>query len=195
MKPLRASARCFVTLITVLACSTALAGSSAVDRNPLQMSPERLHALELNQIFHGTFSSDISDGAYEGKLDTNHPLYVPVRNAVGSLFVVPKKDAFDSVRISIAVSRHGALVGTVLGGIIYWRADRCIIAFGDIQKPDGQFAGARGYFSVTALDTEPVIKGPLRPGMTVFVPGHAGGTIPIQIDHTLNPPSDEADDD
>ncbi len=160
-------------------------------------SPDAQRALDMNQIFHGTFSSEVKDGKYVGKLDLSHPLYAPTRHESGALFTVPRKDDFDSVRINVDIKKGSVHLGTILGGVIYWRDDTCVIAFGAMRKPDGEFTGVRGYFPVAALESaiRPAITGEIRPGMTLFVPAGWQGTLPIVVDHKLNPPSDEVDDD
>jgi hypothetical protein len=163
--------------------------------DPFRINPEAERSIDLNQLFHGTFSSVVRDGKYEGSLDSRRPYYVPTMRAQGTLFSIPKKGEFDSVRINVLLARDGVTLGELQGGIIYWRGDTCVIAFGALQKMNGQFIGVRGYFPVSSLPAQPAIPSVLRPGMSVFVPGESTARIPIVVDHTLNPPSDEADDD
>lgn len=173
----------------------AVATGDVVGPNPFSISVEAKRAIDMNQIFHGTFSSQIRDGKYEGRLDSSQRFYVPTRKELGTLFTVPKKDEFDSVRINVLVSRGATALGVIRGGIVYWKDGVCVIGFGSIQKPDGQYVAVRGYMPVGSLPAQGGATELLRPGASLFIPHGAAARIPIVVDHTLTPPSDEADDD
>ncbi|TKC90181.1 hypothetical protein FAZ69_08520 [Trinickia terrae] len=137
----------------------------------------------------------IPDGVYSARLDADRQLFVPARNAMGTLFVVPSRNDFDSVRIRAVLLRRGVPVGLIDGGIVYWRNGQCVIAFDGVAVQGGRIIPGRGYFPVAALDILPKPGDAIHPGMTVFVPGTSKREWPLVIDHTVSPPTDEADDD
>jgi hypothetical protein len=137
----------------------------------------------------------ISDGIYSARLDADHQAFVPARKAMGALFVVPPRNDFAAVQVRAVLLRHGVPVGLIDGGIAYWRNGQCVIAFDGLEVPNKQVIPGRGYFPVSALEISQGAGEAIRPGMTVFVPGKSKGEWPVTIDHTISPPSDEADDD
>jgi hypothetical protein len=134
-------------------------------------------------------SAPLPDGKYGGHID-GRGLYAPARKANGTLFIVPKRDDFDSIRVDIAVARKGAQLGDVRGAIVYWRGDQCVIGFQSIQLPDGTEVTARGYVPVAQLTSVTP-----KPGAEIFIPAPEHRAVDVFIDHTSSPPTDEADDD
>ncbi|WP_157131305.1 hypothetical protein [Burkholderia pseudomallei] len=134
-------------------------------------------------------SVPLPDGKYGGHID-GRGLYAPARKTNGTLFIVPKRDDFDSVRVDIAVARKGVRLGDVRGAIVYWRGDQCVIGFQSIQLPEGTDVTAHGYVPVAQLT--PVTP---RPGAEIFIPASERRSVDVFIDHTSSPPTDAADDD
>lgn len=137
----------------------------------------------------------IPDGGYTARLDPDQQLFVPTRHAMGTAFVVPPKNDFDSVRIRMILYRKSVPIGKVASGIMYWRSGQCVIAFDGVEGSGKGVMPGRGYFNVSSLELVPAPAGGLHPGEALFVPGSSKREWLVTVDHTIKIPSDKADDD
>ncbi|CAE6821961.1 hypothetical protein R70006_06244 [Paraburkholderia domus] len=208
MNPLT-SARRPGRLIRIVSCMPLLAASGlaingqakdAAQTTPslsaqVSVSSDGKQAALLNRFFHGSIRSTVPDGTLEGMLDPASVLYVPTRKASGYLVPVPAQNDFDSLRISIFLRSGGKIIGEIRSGIVYWLDGQCVIGFGGMESPDGHIVAVRGYVAVAALSKAKPQAQALKPGEPIFLVPDGHRTFPVVIDHRVDPPSDDEDDD
>jgi hypothetical protein len=166
---------------------------SGLDARVSRTTDDKQAAL-MNQLFGGTFSSTIPDGAFVGQLDAESVLFVPALNKSGYLVRVPAKNDFDDVRISILVRRKDILVGEIRSGIVYWRSGRCVVGFGGMETPDRRTVPVRGYIDLAALSGSGSGHAAV-PGDRVLLTPKGSFSFPVVVDHSVEPPSDDEDED